>query len=201
MRSKYGAPGQTDREGFDPYADRVGPGIYGGHVKRDECGRVIYGEQYQNHNPRPGPVYAGGGYTPIVQALGLGQKALEELLDACPEAVNEVSTGGATPLHMAGMSKRNQEMTEILIRRGGNMYVRREEGERENGGIAKVLTCTPIPSRAYVYNPHIHISVRPWILMAIVRSIVWPAIIWLWAQKRFSRPGLTLKLSPGLGKV
>ncbi len=134
MRSKYGAPGQTDQEGFDPYADRVGPGIYGGHVKRDECGRVIYGEQYQNHNPRPGPVYAGGGYTPIVQALGLGHEALEELLDACPEAVNEVTTGGATPLHMAGMSKRNQEGTEILIRRGGNMYVRREEGGREGKG-------------------------------------------------------------------
>lgn len=25
--------------------------------------------QYQNHNPRPGPVYAGGGYTPINEAL------------------------------------------------------------------------------------------------------------------------------------
>ena len=27
-----------------------------------------HGRQYQNHNPRPGPVYAGGGYTPINEA-------------------------------------------------------------------------------------------------------------------------------------
>ena len=26
------------------------------------------GRQYQNHNPRPGPIYAGGGYTPINEA-------------------------------------------------------------------------------------------------------------------------------------
>ena len=29
-----------DREGFDPYKDTVGPGIYGGIVKRDENGEV-----------------------------------------------------------------------------------------------------------------------------------------------------------------
>ena len=28
------------REGFDPYKDTVGPGIYGGIVKRDESGEV-----------------------------------------------------------------------------------------------------------------------------------------------------------------
>ena len=28
------------REGFDPYRDTVGPGIYGGIVKRDENGEV-----------------------------------------------------------------------------------------------------------------------------------------------------------------
>jgi len=121
MRAQYGAQGQTDQEGFNPYADSVGPGIYGGYIKRDENGRIILGEQYQNHNPRPGPVYAGGGYTPIVQALRIGTKALVELLDACPEAVNEITTGGATPLHMAGMSKKNQEGTEILIERGGDV--------------------------------------------------------------------------------
>ena len=36
MAEKYGAAGQTDAEGFDPYRDSVGPGIYGGVVKRDE---------------------------------------------------------------------------------------------------------------------------------------------------------------------
>lgn len=47
--------------GFNPYADSVGPGIYGGIVKRGENGSVLIGEQYQNHNPTPGPIYAGGG--------------------------------------------------------------------------------------------------------------------------------------------
>ena len=27
--------------------------------------QVVIGKQYQNHNSRPGPVYAGGGYTPV----------------------------------------------------------------------------------------------------------------------------------------
>jgi len=56
----------TDSEGFDPYADSVGVGIFGGVVKRDGEGKVVIGEQYQGHNPRRGPVYAGGGYTPTL---------------------------------------------------------------------------------------------------------------------------------------
>ena len=58
MAEKYGVPGKTDNEGFDPYADSVGPGIYGGIVKRDDNGQVVVGAQYQNHNPNPGPVCA-----------------------------------------------------------------------------------------------------------------------------------------------
>ena len=45
MASKYGRPGETDADGFDPYADSVGPGIYGGRVRRDANGRVILGQQ------------------------------------------------------------------------------------------------------------------------------------------------------------
>lgn len=56
LRAKYGAPGATDRDGFNPYEDSVGPGIYGGNVVRDSKGEVVIGEQYQNHNPRPGKV-------------------------------------------------------------------------------------------------------------------------------------------------
>ena len=38
-------------QGFDPYADSVGPGIYGGVVRRDAEGELVIGEQYQgNHN-------------------------------------------------------------------------------------------------------------------------------------------------------
>lgn len=59
MAEKYGQQGETDPDGFDPYADTVGPGIYGGKVQRDDEGKVVLGRQYQNHNRRPGPVYTG----------------------------------------------------------------------------------------------------------------------------------------------
>lgn len=156
LRAKYGAPGATDQDGFNPYADSVGPGIYGGNVVRDDKGEIVIGAQYQNHNPRPGtradvlmeskgicirltpntsidplaprtnktntgPVYAGGGYAPIIAALKIGEGAVKEILDAHSELVNEVTTGGATPLHMCGMSRQNQLMTKLLIERGGDM--------------------------------------------------------------------------------
>ena len=42
MAAKYGAPGETDNEGFNPYADSVGAGIYSGTVqRREEDGSVI----------------------------------------------------------------------------------------------------------------------------------------------------------------
>merc|ERR1719158_1484243 len=95
MAEKYGKPGATDGEGFDPYADSVGAGIYGGRVQRDQKGDVVIGRQYQNHNPRPGPVYAGGGYTPVNEALK-NIEGLRALLAKFPDLANDVSTGGAT---------------------------------------------------------------------------------------------------------
>jgi len=121
IMEKYGKPGKTDNEGFDPYKDRVGPGIYGGIVQRDEAGEVVIGEQYQNHNPHPGPVYAGGGYTPMSNALRVGELALKPLLDKYPELVNDISTGGATPLHMCGMGRDNEQSTAFLITRGAGI--------------------------------------------------------------------------------
>mmetsp|Transcript_139150 Transcript_139150/g.242146 ORF Transcript_139150/g.242146 Transcript_139150/m.242146 type:complete len:349 (-) Transcript_139150:176-1222(-) len=120
MVEKYGSPGATDREGFDPYADSVGAGIYGGRVKRDEKGNVVIGKQYQNHNPRPGPVYAGGGYTPVNTALK-DLRQLKALLEKYPDLANDVSTGGATPLHMCGMSGSNQLATRTLIQHGADI--------------------------------------------------------------------------------
>ena len=73
----------------------MGPGIYGGVVRRDAAGEVVTGEQYQGHNPRPGPVYAGGGYTPVNSALR-DLARLGELLDQWPDLVNDVSTGQKT---------------------------------------------------------------------------------------------------------
>lgn len=133
MAAKYGAPGETDNEGFNPYADSVGAGIYSGTVqRRKEDGSVITGKQYQNHNPTPGPVYSGGGYTPISSAIakfrreidrGLNQSStsLAKLLDEHPDLVNDVATGGATPLHTCGMSQDNQHATAFIIARGGDV--------------------------------------------------------------------------------
>lgn len=120
MAEKYGLPGKTDAEGFDPYADSVGAGIYGGIVQRDAAGAIVIGAQYQNHNPRPGPVYAGGGYTPTSRLLSAGDAdALGAWFDRHPDLVNEVSTGGATPLHVCGMSRAASRLAAVVIARGG----------------------------------------------------------------------------------
>ena len=119
MAEKYGTPGNTDDDGFDPYADSVGAGIYGGTVKRRASdGGVVIGAQYQNHNSRPGPVYAGGGYTPVSAAIATFAAELQSgrrlaatrspiLLDAFPDLVNAV--GGhrrrRARLHTCGMSR------------------------------------------------------------------------------------------------
>ena len=54
--AKYGEPEVASGapEGFNARADTVGPGIYGGIVKRDSRGIVEVGAQFGNHNPRPG---------------------------------------------------------------------------------------------------------------------------------------------------
>lgn len=46
---------------------------------------------------------------------------LKSLLDKYPDLVNDVSTGGALPLHNCGMSQTNQQQTEELIIRGADI--------------------------------------------------------------------------------
>lgn len=120
---KYGAPGYTDPEGFDPYTNKVGPGIYGGNVKRDENGQVVIGQQYQNHNHRPGPVYAGNGYSLMSRAIHAGEEKVKELLKQRPELVDDIYTGGARPLHVCGMSRKGQLATQALIDAGADLHV------------------------------------------------------------------------------
>jgi hypothetical protein len=116
-------PGPSmDPEGFDAVADTVGPGIYGGKVKRDEHGQVVMGRQYQNHNPTPGPVYAGGGYTVMADAIHQGPEAVKQLLQQQPDLIHDVSTGGAMPLHICGMSRRGQLSTHVLIEAGADIH-------------------------------------------------------------------------------
>lgn len=122
MAEKYGLPGNTDADGFDPYADTVGPGIYGGTVKRQPDGRVVIGQQYQNHNPRPGPVYDGTGYSLMSRAIHVGPDKVKEVLQDYPQLVEEISTGGARPLHICGMSRRGQESTQVLVDAGADLF-------------------------------------------------------------------------------
>jgi len=122
MAEKYGLPGSTDSEGFDPYADTVGPGIYGGSVKRDADGSIIIGEQYQNHNNRPGPVYDKKGYSIMGRAIHVGPEKVSEILADLPELREEISTGGARPLHMCGMSKKGQLSTQVLVNAKADIY-------------------------------------------------------------------------------
>ena len=113
---------EKDVDGFDREADTVGAGIYSGNVKRDENGNVIMGRQYQNHNPTPGPVYDGTGYSEISKAVHTGNpEIVKKLIQARPEVVNEISTGGATPLHTCGMSRRGQLVTQVLVDHGANV--------------------------------------------------------------------------------
>jgi len=122
IAEKYGLPGGTDPAGFDPYADTVGPGIYGGSVKRDENDEIVIGEQYQNHNQRPGPVYDGTGYSLMSRAIHAGNGKVQALLQEHPELKEEISTGGARPLHVCGMSQNGQLSTQALIDAGADMY-------------------------------------------------------------------------------
>jgi hypothetical protein len=110
----------SDPEGWDPVADTVGAGIYSGRVKRDASGAVLYGQQYAGHNPRPGPVYAGGGYAEMVQAIQRGPDAVAALLQAGGDA-NEEMTGGAKPLHTCGMSRRGQASVRVLLAAGAQV--------------------------------------------------------------------------------
>jgi len=122
MAEKYGLPGNTDPEGFDPYADTVGAGIYGGSVQRDEQGEIVYGAQYQNHNSRPGPVYDGKGYSLMSRAIHFGPEKVKEILVDFPELKEDISTGGARPLHMCGMSKKGELSTQALVDAGADIY-------------------------------------------------------------------------------
>eukprot|EP00730_Choanoeca_flexa_P015388 TRINITY_DN7055_c0_g1_i5.p1 TRINITY_DN7055_c0_g1~~TRINITY_DN7055_c0_g1_i5.p1 ORF type:complete len:135 (+),score=16.15 TRINITY_DN7055_c0_g1_i5:107-511(+) len=112
MASKYDI---NDPDGFNPYADTVGAGIYSGNVKKDADGKVIWGKQYQDHNKNPGPVYAGTGYTDMAKAIHTGNpEVVKALLTKDPSLANEIATGGATPLHTCGMSRKGQMVTATL---------------------------------------------------------------------------------------
>ena len=119
----HGLITSIDQDGFDSAADTVGPSIYGGSVQRDSNGSVIYSTQYQeNDHHKPGPVYDGCGYSLMSRAIHVGPSKVTELLHAYPQLIEEVSTGGATPLHVCGMSERGQHCTQTLVDAGADIH-------------------------------------------------------------------------------
>eukprot|EP00956_Cyclotella_meneghiniana_P002194 scaffold2448_cov24-Cyclotella_meneghiniana.AAC.2 len=119
----HGLASSIDQDGFDSAADTVGPSIYGGSVQRDSNGSVIHSAQYQeNDHHKPGPVYDGGGYSLMSRAIHAGPSKVTELLIAYPQLIEEVSTGGATPLHICGMSERRQHCTQTLVDAGADIH-------------------------------------------------------------------------------
>ena len=48
-------------------------------------------------------------------------EVVEKLIQARPEVVNEISTGGATPVAYVRMSRRGQLVTQVLIDHGANV--------------------------------------------------------------------------------
>ena len=64
------------------------------------------------------------------RALSQGVSAVEALLKQDPALANEISTGGAHPLHMCGMSACNQLVTEYLVSRGADIKAQDTYGYR-----------------------------------------------------------------------
>ena len=118
----YGLIGNSSVDGFDEASDSVGPGIYGGSVQRDINGDILIGTQYENHNHVPGPLYDGSGYSLMGRAIHIGREKVNELLEDYPQLIEEVSTGGARPLHICGMSERGQHCTQTLIDAGADIF-------------------------------------------------------------------------------
>ena len=103
----------------------MGPGIYGGNVQRHSgTGEVVIGQQYQNHNPVPGPVYAGTGYSLMSRAVHAGPEAVARVLADHPALATETTTGGATPLHVCGMSRTGQRSVGPLVAAGADVEAR-----------------------------------------------------------------------------
>ncbi|KAL7545562.1 hypothetical protein ACHAWF_008912 [Thalassiosira exigua] len=109
-------------DGFDESADAVGPGIYGGSVQRDPDGEHLIGPQHENHNHRLGPLYDGSGYSLMARAIHAGEDTVRCLLLDYPQFVEEVSTGGARPLHVCGMSERGQRCAQVLVDAGADVH-------------------------------------------------------------------------------
>lgn len=132
----------ADQIGWSPDLDIVGPGVYGGPIKRETSGSIAIGDEWPENN-RGGlahnPVHATGpyldfskyeasvqagndGYTEVANAVLTGTAvALQNFFDGiwCPirtqKTANLVMTGGARPLHMCGMGQVAEVAAKIQV--------------------------------------------------------------------------------------
>lgn len=58
----------------------------------------------------------------MADAIHQGPDAVKQLLAQKPDLVHDVSTGGAMPLHICGMSRRGQLSTQVLIEAGADVH-------------------------------------------------------------------------------
>ena len=110
---RHAQPRASVSEGLDAESDSVGPGITVAATDRDD-GEVVIGQQFEEHNPLPGPVYAGGGYTALSSAIRTSPEEVGRVPEA-PELAFEVTTGGATPLHVCAMSASGARSMALLV--------------------------------------------------------------------------------------
>lgn len=57
----------------------------------------------------------------MAKAIQAGPDTVKRILGDFPELASEVSTGGATPLHTCGMSRRGEQSTQTLIDAGADI--------------------------------------------------------------------------------
>ena len=67
-------------------------------------------------------MYDGKGYSLMSRAVHAGPDKVKEVLADYPELKEEISTGGARPLHVCGMSHSGQLATQVLIDAGADIY-------------------------------------------------------------------------------
>mmetsp|Transcript_22955 Transcript_22955/g.52497 ORF Transcript_22955/g.52497 Transcript_22955/m.52497 type:complete len:222 (-) Transcript_22955:75-740(-) len=122
-RDKYPPSKEGSQEGFDATTDTVGPGVYSGGTKLRADGRPEFAKpQFQDHCQGLGPVYDGTGYPPLSRMISAGDNdALEQYLSEFPNMSTVVLTGGATPLHTAGMSTDGQRAVGTLLKHGADV--------------------------------------------------------------------------------
>lgn len=121
--ARYGLTPSRGADGYDAGSDAVGPGIYGGCVRRDDEGNVLYGDEYGRFDHgRPGPLYDGNGYTLMSRAVMTGDPdVVRRVLADFPHLIGEIGTGGGTPLHVAGMSEGGQRCARALVDAGADV--------------------------------------------------------------------------------